>query len=64
MYNYEINFETNCGYNQPYSIHINTDDLSFYQEVKDFISGLSAQYELSQKEKVEKKYDIGECNDD
>lgn len=63
MYNYEISFETNCEYNQPYSIHINTDNLSFYQEVKDFVAGLSAQYELTQKEKVEKKYNIGEYND-
>ena len=60
MYNYEISFETNCEYNRSYSINIDTDDLSFYQEVKDFITGLSAQYELSQKEKVEKKYQIGE----
>lgn len=60
MYNYEINYETDCGYNRPYMIHINTDDLSFYQEVKDFVAGLLAQYELAQKEKVERKYQIGE----
>lgn len=63
MYNYEISFETNCEYNRSYTIHIDTDDLSFYQEVKDFVTGLSAQYELAQKEKVERKFDIGEHND-
>lgn len=60
MYNYEISFETNCEYNRPYMININTDDLSFYQEVKDFVTGLLVQYELAQKEKVERKYQIGE----
>lgn len=49
QHRYEYNFEKTDYTDMPYAIHVNTDNYSCYQEIKDAIIQIITDYEIKER---------------